>query len=332
MISEKLEKYYDLKTSLSFLLSPYSIDIDKNKKDMDINKLVLEIEKLQIDVDDELTDLNPELLKINNDLLELNSLRTILSKDSVDSMQKIDNMVLESLKIKSNILDYNPKLYFDQYFYINALSQNYISNDGVMIKNENFNRWFGNSVVKENNEPLIVYHGTGSTDFTRFNFDLFPGMYFAEKKSYSEWFKDQKGKTDGILFECYLRITNPIDLRIFKTDLVKYDEFVGYIELMYGYRLPENEMLKAASKSKGGMWAWCYLRGGVDWLNFIKKDGKFDGIKFFENNPSHLDSKGIETSTPAWMVFNSNQIKLAKNNSIYSLNSEDIRMKKGGKL
>jgi hypothetical protein len=101
---------------------------------------------------------------------------------------------------------------------------------------------------------------------------------------------------------------------------------------MYGYKLPENKMLKASSDSRGGMWAWSYLRGGVDWLNFIIKDGKFDGIAFYENNTQDLDSNGKDKVTPAWMVFEPNQIKLAKNNSIYSLQSDDIRMKKGGKL
>jgi hypothetical protein len=161
---------------------------------------------------------------------------------------------------------------------------------------------------------------------------MFPAMYFAENKEYSEWFQTVKGNGNGILYQCYVRITNPIDLRIFKTDLVKYDEFVGYIELMYGYKLPENKMLKASSDSRGGMWAWSYLRGGVDWLNFIIKDGKFDGIAFYENNTQDLDSNGKDKVTPAWMVFEPNQIKLAKNNSIYSLQSDDIRMKKGGKL
>ena len=66
-------------------------------------------------------------------------------------------------------------------------------------------------------------------------------------------------------------------------------------------------------------------------LSYLK-DGKFDGIAFYENNTQDIDSNGKDKVTPAWMVFEPNQIKLAKNNSIYSLQSDDIRMKKGGKL
>jgi|688.fasta_scaffold15615_23 hypothetical protein len=332
-MNEKVKEYYALKKALSFLLSPYSNGYGnvENKKEK-IQEVISKIDNMRLDVYNILTENNPDINKINVDLFDYNTLRSLLPKDSLDSIEKIDKTVLSLLKAKSNILDYNPKLYFDQYFYNNSITQNYISENGGYLQNDNFVRWFGNSVVKDGSSPKVLYHGTGSTDFSRFRFNMFPAMYFAENKEYSEWFQTVKGNGNGILYQCYVRITNPIDLRIFKTDLVKYDEFVGYIELMYGYKLPENKMLKASSDSRGGMWAWSYLRGGVDWLNFIIKDGKFDGIAFYENNTQDLDSNGKDKVTPAWMVFEPNQIKLAKNNSIYSLQSDDIRMKKGGKL
>jgi hypothetical protein len=122
-----------------------------------------------------------------------------------------------------------------------------------------------------------------------------------------------------------------MDLRFFGTDLVKYEYLVDYLELQYGYTMPENKMLKIASDQKGGLWLWVYLRSSPEWLLKIKNDKMFDGIMFYENNPEEIID-GKENVTPAWLVFNSNQIKYAKGNLTYSLSSDDFRFKKGGEI
>jgi hypothetical protein len=104
------------------------------------------------------------------------------------------------------------------------------------------------------------------------------------------------------------------------------------MDLKYGYKLPENVMLKTMSERNDGLWIWSYLRFGVDWLKYIIKGKMFDGIAFYENNPDDKDEEGNDKITPAWMVFNHNQIKSTNSNILFSENSQDIRFKKGGQL
>jgi hypothetical protein len=195
------------------------------------------------------------------------------------------------------------------------------------INSENFKSWFGNSKVSENGIPLEVYHGTSHNEFTKWNMNLFPIAYFAENEDYSKFFQGN----EGTMYKCYLRVQNPIDLRLFGTELVKYEEFVGYMKLKYGYELPFQPMLKAVSDARGGLWAWVYLRNGVNWLNHIKNEGYFDGFKYYENNPQDIVN-GVERVTPAWAVFYPNQIKMAHGNALFNNTSDDIRFEEGGLL
>ena len=162
-----------------------------------------------------------------------------------------------------------------------------------------------------------------------FRFTSFPANYFAENVTYSDWFAKLK-KGNSIVHKCYLRVLNPIDLTPFHIDLIKYEDFLIYIKITYGYELPESPMIKKISDETGGIWAWRYLRIGTDWLNYIKTRGEFDGFVYYENNP---DDKigGKQNITKAWMVFNGVQVKSADlRNTTYSLNSNSISMEKGG--
>jgi hypothetical protein len=249
-------------------------------------------------------------------------------------MVEVDKTIREASSKLQDIVSYDPSLYFETYFLINGAPQEYYNSEGrSYINNNNFKNWFeGSQVVDKDGNPLIVYHGTGPVDFSKWQFNMFPAAYFGENKSYSDWFAQIKGQSSGRLYQCYLCILNPLDLRMFKTDKVTYSDFMAYIELRYGYKLPENPMMKAMSDAEGGVWAWRYLRFAPNWLNFIKNSKVFDGIAFYENNPQDLLPDGSENTTPAWIVFNSNQIKSAYGNQTYSTESDDIRFKKGGKL
>jgi hypothetical protein len=202
-----------------------------------------------------------------------------------------------------------------------------------VVNNDRFKLWFaGSQCVDANGEPLLLYHGTGGlnlNEFDEFTFNLFPASYFAEKKSYSDWFATIKGG-NSLLYKVYLRVLNPIDISLFYVDKVTYEDFVSYIEYIYGYQLPFNQMLKSASDNGGGLWAWQYLRGGVDWLNLLKSNKEFDGFVYYENNPDD-QIEGKENVTKAWLVMNANQIKSAdERNTTFSLQSNSIKMEKGG--
>ena len=77
----------------------------------------------------------------------------------------------------------------------------------------NFNRWFGNSKIKDDNgNPLVCYHGTDS-DFLEFDFTKIGynsgnfghygyGVYFSTEKNEARIY----GKN---IIECYLKVENP---------------------------------------------------------------------------------------------------------------------------
>lgn len=257
----------------------------------------------------------------------------MLPDTSHSSIVALNNLVTENAKKLQNELLFESDTYYERYFFnLPATMTDDLAKN--VTKNERFNEWFaGSKVVDASNEPLLVYHGSSGKidEFAQFKFNLFPGAYFAENKSYSEWFARIKGGNE-FMFRCYLRVLNPIDLTPFEVRKVNYNDFVDYIELKYGYKLPENKMLKAVSEAEKGMWAWRYLRMGVDWLKMFAKSGDFDGFHYYENNPD--DKKdGKDNVTKAWLVLHPNQIKTADlRNTTYSLFSNDIRMKKGGKL
>ena len=285
-------------------------------------------------------------------ILEYETLKNIIPKTSYETNKVIDDKLKVIFSEIQDNLGYDAESFFQIYFYLNQTNQKDLYENGLSLQplllkqgdtkltSFNFNQWFANSVVKEEKNqgtfgdgekysvPQVVYHGTGANEFTKFNFDKFPIVYFAENKEYSDYFQKAKGG-DGVMFECYLRVQNPIDLKLFGVRLVKYDEFVGYILLKYGYKLPLNKMLKALSDAEGGLWAWRYIRNAIEWLKMIKNDGAFDGIKYYENNPADIKG-GVEAVTPAWAVFSPEQIKSSRGNLTFSYDSKDIRFNKGG--
>jgi len=173
----------------------------------------------------------------------------------------------------------------------------------------NFKKWFSNSkVIDENNEPLIVYHGT-SEDFDIFNTDNQNfkisklGYYFTNAPTYSyenkykkfvpgstasEYaFNSQKkgySELDGAnVIPVYLSIQNPlyIDADGWYSDITAIDKQVSDIKR---------------------------------WL----KEGDYDGIisRYTDKNSDDY----IENTT--YVVFNKNQIKSAiGNNGDYSKNN-----------
>jgi hypothetical protein len=330
-----IEKYRNLKTYMALCLSPYGSDlIDKFPW---INS---ELEKIQIMLQETIIENkesnNPDVVKAKDTLNDLLKFRKLIPATSLDTIVKVDEKIGKIRTELTQLSSYDAETYYDVYFLQLGVTQkdneSYSNLNIHNTKSAAFNNWFSHSkVVNSNGEPLPVYHGTSSSDFSKFKFDIFPGVYFAENKSYSEWFKNHKGST-GTMFETYLKILNPLDLKVFKTNKVKYIDFTVYMELKYGYKLPENIMLKTMSEKSNGLWAWTYLRFGVDWIKHIIKEKKFDGISFYENNPDDKDEEGKDKVTAAWMVFNPNQIKSTNSNILFSENSKDIRFKKGGQL
>lgn len=82
--------------------------------------------------------------------------------------------------------------------------------------NENFLKWFSNSVTKyENNEPMVFYHKSRSSEhFTEFRHnDILKneynndyGFYFVQNNF--KHFVEHLG--NGNEYYCYLKMTNPL--------------------------------------------------------------------------------------------------------------------------
>lgn len=271
----------------------------------------------------------------SSDLLkETVQIKSVLSKlptTSQESIRLLDEELTKNIEKLQNTLLFDPILFYNKYLF-SIVAPNTSHKNPDIITNERFATWFGGSkVVDQNKNPMVVFHGTGGLieEYDKFKFSPFPAAYFAESESYSEWFAKYRGG-NNILLRCYLRVLNPIDLTGFELEKVKYNDFINFVRLKYGYELPENKRLMAMSKQLNGMWAWQYLRNGVEWLNYIKIRKEFDGFYYYENNPQDIVG-GKENITKAWMVFEGSQIKAADiRNTTYSLNSNSIIMEKGG--
>ena len=301
---------------------------DKYPNLIDIAKKIVDDYKPKTE-NTEAKSLSTQILEINNYLQDLNPSDHDARKELTVELETLARQFKEES-------EYDWTMYYFKYLYNLSSHQGDEVNLDPM-KNEAFVSWFlGSKVVDKNGKPMLVYHGTGveGDEFDRFKFNLFPAAYFAEEKTYAEWFAAQKGaKGASLLYKCYLRIVNPLDLSEFGTDSISYDELVLYIKLKYGYDMPENKMLRAMSERWGNdKWIWRYFRSAPNWLTYIRDMKEFDGICFYENNPQDLIN-GKENVTKAWVALFDYQIKSADlRNTTYSLESGKITMKRGGVL
>lgn len=233
-------------------------------------------------------------------------------------------------------------------------------NEWHQVRSRKFKRWFGDweqaydsgnysgvsrVINKKTGEPLVVYHGTGGLDapFTKFTFDRFPINYFAESFEYAEWFRSMKSHPAkvNLIYGVFLSIKNPIDFTELSPALLSYDDFILAFRLKYGVEIPYNNALKNASdkllsstpNNLGIPAFWWYVKLAGEqktWLDALKRT-RFDGLYFIEHNPK--EHYGEDHITPAWTIFDNNQVKLAGGrNTEFSLESNDIRMAKGGQI
>lgn len=220
----------------------------------------------------------------------------------------------------------------------------------MMIRTPQFNEWFGNwqsaynykdmpdeiscsTVITKDFEPLLVWHGTG-TEFSYFRFDNFPAAYFAVTKAYSEWFADLHGGGEGYTIPFFLNIRNPLDLSMFKTTKIKSKEFFEYIYLMTGMDMQELEVNPLfMDSSSPAVETWVYLRNNASMLKKIADSHVFDGIHFYETNPSVPEGQAAHV-TEAFIIFNPNQCKIADpDRGKYLFGSlKSFLLKHGGKL
>ena len=194
-------------------------------------------------------------------------------------------------------------------------------------------------------EPIVLFHGTDA-DFTAWKFNQFPAAYFGDNRSYSEWFANLKSQGgEGHMYECFINIKNPIDMRQYGLDNYRMGEILTYLEETYGLKptdiVPELKNLNEEQYEQVmnvNLKAWQFVRRGIPFLNFVKENTFYDGILMFEDNGQDIittivDGESVEVpnTTGSFVVFREGQIKWAGATYFNSIIS-DNRFAKGGKI
>ena len=213
---------------------------------------------------------------------------------------------------------------------------------------DDFKRWFGNSVVKDNNgNPLVLYHGTPSTtpDITEFNSSRASNnsgedtlIYATDSKEMAEVFSmdSKEGKSNltrtltgekGKVYPLYMRLEHPMDFRNledkdidvlveayleYKKDLGE-DKDLKEIENRYG------EEIKQDSKFGVDFVKSKHLRLLVHprYIHIFKEHG-YDGIICPMG-----EFRGVKGALE-YAVISPNQIKSIDNQGTFSLQSSNI--------
>jgi hypothetical protein len=224
--------------------------------------------------------------------------------------------------------------------------------ENALIRSSLFVEWFGDwqlayqykeagikdfacsKVLSPKFEPQVVWHGTGD-EFSYFRFDNFPAAYFAVNKAYSQWFADLHARQgEGYTIPFFLSVNNPLDLTLFETRKIDPKTFFDYIFLQTGLTKDELDINPIfADSNLGQLETWMYLRNNPKMLKKLADSKLFDGIHFYETNPSINESEPFY-KTEAWIIFSPHQAKLADPSRGLLLFSslKSFLLEKGGKI
>lgn len=273
----------------------------------------------------------------------------IYSKESDNIYEKIlhknNKWVVTDHTGKKNLGTYNTKeeaekrLKQVEYFkHINE-SQTY---------SDDFKRWFGNSVVKDNNgNPLVLYHGTPSTtpDITEFNSSRASNnsgedtlIYATDSKEMAEVFSmdSKEGKSNltrtltgekGKVYPLYMRLEHPMDFRnledkdidVLVEAYLEYKKDLGEDKDLKEIENKYREEIKQDSKFGVDFVKSKHLRLLVHprYIHIFKEHG-YDGIIC----PME-EFRGVKGALE-YAVISPNQIKSIDNQGTFSLQSSNI--------
>ena len=221
------------------------------------------------------------------------------------------------------------------------------------VRTENFMSWFGDwlmayetgnyggvskTINPTTQEPLVLFHGSAG-DFIRWKFDQFPAAYFADNFSYSQWFANQAQGGSGVLYQVFVDIKNPLDLRSFGYDNYPIRTYLEYLRDTYNIAFEEGTPIYKQYEAGGDdilnqfldtpVPFWSFIRHiNQDLLTYLRDNTFYDGIIMYEHNPSDLIN-GEPNVTGSYVVFRSEQIKWASA-SHYNAYVKDSRFRLGG--
>lgn len=221
-----------------------------------------------------------------------------------------------------------------------------------IIKEPSFKNWFGDwvnaykfgdvdkaefnlsHVINKNGEPQVVWHGTGK-EFSYFKFNKFPAAYFAENYEYSKWFANLQGDGKGYTIPFFLDIKRPLDLTKFGIDKVSPKTFWDEMFLQTGMNEAQLEVREIfLDKKMPPVETWVYIRNNPAMLQVLKNSNAFDGIIFYEHNPSVNPSQTKTYKTKAFIIFDPHNAKIAdpKRGQILLSALRSFQLKMGGKI
>lgn len=273
---------------------------------------------------------------------DLYALKQMTSSELLQSLSK----VFAKEKVAQEVV--NPELLAP-----NDLPTMLSENQYYKVRTDEFMDWFGDwllaydfdnyggvskAINEVTKEPLVLYHGS-QFDFARWRFDKFPAAYFADNMSYSQWFANLYGT--GNLYQVFVDMKSPIDMRSFGVDQYPIRNYLEYIENNYlispeqidgriaQFKISDPENTEKYLDHPCRFWEYIrHINTGI--LTFLRDKTFFDGILMFENNPSdQVDGK--DNVTGSYVVFRKEQIKWASANHFNTL-VDDARFEKGGKL
>lgn len=213
---------------------------------------------------------------------------------------------------------------------------------------DDFKRWFGNSVVKDNNgNPLVLYHGTPSTtpDIIEFNSSRASNnsgedtlIYATDSKEMAEVFSmdSKEGKSNltrtltgekGKVYPLYMRLEHPMDFRnledkdidVLVEAYLEYKKDLGEDKDLKEIENKYREEIKQDSKFGVDFVKSKHLRLLVHprYIHIFKEHG-YDGIIC----PME-EFRGVKGALE-YAVISPNQIKSIDNQGTFSLQSSNI--------
>ena len=188
-----------------------------------------------------------------------------------------------------------------------------------------FKKWFsGSKVVNAFGKPMKMYHGT---PYENAGFDTFNNSdmyYFSTSENYAEVFADKE--FNGEVYECYLSIKKPLDLRQFKNKNITANEFANFFKKINIELSVEtlNKINEFQNDDEKPVFRYTRLLNKTD-IEQLKQKG-YDGIIQNEYNidtrRNHFNTKKIKGTS--YIVFNPEQIKSVNNQGTFDNNNPNI--------
>lgn len=171
--------------------------------------------------------------------------------------------------------------------------------------------FFKDSKMKDSRGNLIpFYHGSNVTDIREF-YDVRQPSFFSRSRKYAEDIGNTDDEKEERVYEVYLNIINPLDMSTqqqvdyLNTDFRAYLEKAGipWDDKLYQFKAGKPLTFEQVDSD----------RSSHALYNFLRKDGKYDGIIVDENQPSYNRKIYGREADYSYVPLNANQIKLVSN-------------------